>query len=140
PQHDVFRLDVAMDYSRGVGGLQRAGHLNRHVENLRQAHSRECQGLLQGEPIDEFSGDEVRAICLANLMDGDDVWMIKRGGGLGLLYEPAQALFVIGKLRRQKLQRDSAIEFRITGEVDLAHSTFSERFNDLIAADNLARG
>ena len=90
-------------------------------------------------PVDEFSCDERRAICLADFMNGDDVWMIKRGYGLRLLDEAAQALFVIGKLRGQKLQRNSAIEFRITGKIDLTHSPFTERRNDLIVSHDLSR-
>ena len=81
--------------------------------------------MLERLPVDELGGDEVRAFCLANFMNRDDVWVIKRGRGLRFLDKTAQTLFVIGKLRGQQLQRDFAIELRIIGEIDLAHSAFS---------------
>src|SRR5258708_32578765 len=70
-------------------------------------------------------------------MNGDDVWMIKRGRSFCFLDKTAQAALVIGKLRRQQLQCDFAIELRIIGEIDLTHAAFSEWCDDLIVSHDL---
>ena len=86
-------------------------------------------------PVDELGGDEVRAICLANFMDGDDVWMIERGSSLCFADKAAQSIFVIGILCGQQLERDFAIELRIAGKINLAHPTFAQRPDNFIVAD-----
>ena len=43
-------------------------------------------------------------------MDGNDVGMIQRGGGLGLLEKAAPALGVGDTFRRQNFDRDKAVE------------------------------
>ena len=71
-------------------------------------------------------------------MNRYDVRVIEGGRGLRFLDKTAQAVLVISKLRWQQLQRHFAIELRITCEIDLTHSAFSERSDDLIVSHAFA--
>src|SRR5262245_6823646 len=61
--------------------------------------------------------------------------MIERSQELCLALEPREALGIERKAFRQDLDRDVAIQFRVTGAIDLAHSTRAERRDDLVRTD-----
>src|SRR5207302_9232032 len=62
------------------------------------------------------------------------------GGGLRLLLEPAEALRVLRKRRRQHLDRHLAPEARIARAIHLAHPTGAEGRQDLVGAEARAGG
>ena len=76
-----------------------------------------------------------RSPACADFVDGDDVRMIQRGGGLRFLDEAAPLVVGAGAVRRQEFQRRGAIEQDIAGLVDHAHPAFAELFEDLVMAD-----
>src|SRR5206468_3830990 len=78
PDHDVLRLDVAMDDARGMRRCQRAAGLNCDFEDLRQLYSR-IDVLTQRLAIDKLSRDKTRTARRADLMNGKDVRMIQSG-------------------------------------------------------------
>src|SRR4029450_5544709 len=80
-QHYVFRLDVAMDYSRGMCGLQSARRLDRHIKNILQFHSLELHSMPERLSFDKLSRDEVRTFRLTNLVDRNNVRMVEGRGG-----------------------------------------------------------
>ncbi len=64
--------------------------------------------------------------------------MTEPGGGRGFPLEALAGLFVLQQMRRQKLQRDSALEFEILGLVDHPHAASAEFGEDLVVADRAA--
>ena len=56
PEHDVLRLDVAMDNAGFVGGSERSRHLNRDVNSFTQLHSPAHETLAQCLAFDQFTG------------------------------------------------------------------------------------
>ena len=66
--------------------------------------------VLQRHAIQKLHGDERLAVLLANFVDGADVGMVQRGGGLRLALEAARGLRVFGDVVGQKLQGDKAVE------------------------------
>ncbi len=114
-QHDVFRLDVAVDDAGGVGGDERAGDLRRHVERFAHAEGGARQPLAQRLALDVFGDDELRAVHLPDLVDGEDVRMIEGRGGARLLPEALYLVFVMREVFGQELQGDAAAEACVFG-------------------------
>ncbi len=72
---------------------------------------------------------------LVDLVDGADVGMVVRCGGLGLANEALLALLVLDEMRREELQGDETIELEIFGLVDHAHAAASDLGDDLVVGD-----
>src|ERR1044072_359344 len=87
--------------------------------------------------FDEFSGDDVRAGGLANLVDRDDVRMIECGSGARLLFEASQAIFVGRERSGQEFQCDFATEAFVFREINLAHSATTDERDHLIGTEGL---
>src|SRR5215813_4697013 len=136
PQHDVFGFDVAMDNSRLVRRRERRGDLNGDVERGYRRHPPFSQNLSQRQPFNEFGGDEMRRVEIADLVNGDDIRMVEGAGGFGLLLESEQSLIVFGALFEQQLERDLSFESRVAGQIDLPHPAGADRRNDLVAVES----
>ena len=89
PQHDVLRLDVAMDNAGFVGGRERSRDLDRHVDRFICFHRRARQTLAQRLAVDQFTGNVVSRMIFADLVNGQDVWMIERNDRARFLFETA---------------------------------------------------
>ena len=79
----------------------------------------------------------MNAVHVLDRVNGHDVRMVQGGDGLGLPLEPAQAL---GRshLGRQNLQRDLATEFRVLGNIDIAHAAGAKLLENLVVGQGLA--
>jgi hypothetical protein len=64
---------------------------------------------MQAVPLDQTHVDVKMAIDLAPVMDRDDVWLLKNGGGVRLSQESGPELFVLSILISEDLQRDSSL-------------------------------
>src|SRR5262245_61766871 len=112
PQHDVFRLDVAVNDSGLVRAGERARNLDGHVERLMQFELISRQTPPQRLAFDIFGADEVSPVYLPDLEDGDDVRMVETGRGARLALETTRAVRVLRELRRQQFERDLTPEPR----------------------------
>jgi hypothetical protein len=79
--------------------------------------------LSQRLPGDVLGRDEVFAVVLADLMDGDDVGMIQCRCGAGFSLKTRDPFGIRGELRRQQLQGDLPVEPRVTRQVNFAHTS-----------------
>jgi len=86
----------------------------------------------QSLPFEVLHRDEVPPFVLIHVVDGADVWVIQRRGGLGLALEPLQCMAVPGHLFRQELQGDGALQLDIFGLVDDPHAAAAKLFQDLV--------
>src|SRR6185295_1652249 len=82
--------------------------------------------------IDELGGDEVSRVVAADLENGDDVGMIQREGGAGLLLESAQSILIGCELSREQLEGDLAAEARVLREINHSHSAGAEFRRNLV--------
>src|SRR5262249_22381427 len=73
--------------------------------------------------------------CFANLVNGDDVWMVERRGSFGLLLKAAQPVSIICKRSRQDFDGDLAVEPRVAGAPDFAHPARAEEGEDFVVAE-----
>jgi len=95
-----------------VRGRERRGDLRRHVEGFGEAHALARESSPERHALDELRGDE-RDGALPDLVDGQDVRVVERGGGARLALEEADALFIPRRAGVQQLDGDRAIELRI---------------------------
>src|SRR4029453_9583312 len=109
PDHDVFRLDVAMYDARGMRRSQCADDLRRYVEGLADRQFRPRHSPAQRGALDIFGCDEMPALGLADLENSDDVRVVERGRCLGLLLEAAQTFRVLRVAFGKELDCDFAI-------------------------------
>ena len=75
---------------------------------------------------------------LAERVNRADVRVVERRGAARLTLEAVKARRVAHEGGRQDLHRDLAAEASIPGEVDLAHAAMTERFQDLVIAEDVA--
>src|SRR2546428_5123437 len=104
-QHDVLRLDVTMDDSGLMRRGQRRCDLRGETEQFTHRHWRLNHALSQGFALDEFRGDELMRIYLADLVNGQDVGMVQRGSGASFLLKSPHALSIASEESRQHFQR-----------------------------------
>jgi hypothetical protein len=118
-----------------VGGTERRGDLNRHVQNFYQLRLAAGERRAQGHAVNKFRTEKSRSVHLSDFVNRQDVRVIKGRGGARFLYETLHAFLVPRDLRAQKLERDRAIEFRIERAIDFAHPACAEQGLNLVAPD-----
>jgi hypothetical protein len=72
---------------------------------------------------------------LANLVDGDDVWVLKVGGGFGFPVEAPHVGLASQLAREYQFQRNCAVEIDLPGLEDDAHTAAGNFFEDLVIAE-----
>ena len=66
--------------------------------------------------------------------------MRQRRDRLGLALEPGERVGIRGEVRRQHLDRDVAVELRVSRPIDLAHAPRADRREDLVGTQPVAGG
>ena len=87
-EHDVVRLDVAVDNSLGVRSFEPFSDLGRDGPRLFVAHGTLLESFAQSLTVEESHPDEGSALTLVYLVNGADVGMIDGGRSFGLSNEP----------------------------------------------------
>ena len=77
-QHDVVRLDIAMDDTDRVRRRERACDLNADVERLVRPEWSFSNSITQRFAVDELRGDKVLGVDLVYFVDGENVWVVQR--------------------------------------------------------------
>jgi hypothetical protein len=137
-QHDVRGLQVAVDDA----GMMRGGEAGCELQQ-----DRGCLGYGHGAPLEphperlafvERHRDEQLMVPVANLINGGDVRMVEGAGGLRFTKEARPRLRVLRDGRREKLERDLAVEACILREVHHTHSAEADRFQNAKVGDGRA--
>ena len=138
---DVARLHVAVDDPVAVGVGQGDGHVGADLGRPVGVHGAgRAQDGGQGPAVDELHDDEVGAVVLAPVEDGDDVRVGQVGGGLGLAAEPLHEGPVDRQLGEEDLQGHGPVEQPVVGPVDLGHPPAGHQVGQLVAAGQDAWG
>ena len=135
--HDVGGLDVAMDDAARVRRRERAGDLDGIVERRGNRQRPLRQQPIERRAVHQLHRDEGRPRVLADLVDGDDVRMVQRRGGLRLADEAAMPLGVRRRFRRQHLDRNRTPEPRIDGAVNDTHPAAADFSLDPVVRNGL---
>jgi len=138
PRHkNVRRLNVAVDDPLGVGCIEGIGDFDGERERGIEVHRPALDRVLEGHAVQKLHYDVGLSVLLANVVNGADVGMIQRRGGLRFAPETAQGLRVFGYFVRQKLERNKAIQSRVLGLVHNAHAAATELLDNAVVGDGL---
>ncbi len=133
-KHDVGGLEIAVEdalvMGGGEAGAQLAGDLDRLV--ARQAADAAEQG---GEvfTVDEFHGDKLLALHLADVEDPADVGMGDLARKADLVVKTLKPGGIVFEGFGQEFQGDGLVEREVVGAVDLAHSPRAEEADNAVA-------
>ena len=151
-QHDVGRLDVAVDDAGAVAVVERAQHVGRDRQRtLGQDLATvlgAAQDVAQRLALDVLHDDvgHVAAVLvdrLAGVVDRDDRGVVERCGRLGLAAEAGLERVVGGEVAAKLLDGDGAAEAQVAADAYVGHAAASEQAAELIAlaqADGLVAG
>ena len=138
-EQDVGRLDVAVDEAVAVGGVERPADLRDDVRGpLGPQAPLGADERAQVGPVDVAHDDEQHAVVLARVVDGEDVGVLDRGGGLGLGDEAPAEVLVVGEDRVDDLQRDRALQPELRRAVDDAHAAAAREGLDAVIGEDVA--
>ena len=135
---DVSGLNVAMNDSFGVRGIERVGDVDAQCHQSVQVHWMTGDAVLQCRTFQELHRDERLPVLFTDVMDRADVGVTKGRCGLRFTPESAECMRLSGHTFRQKLERDEKVETCILGFVDDTHAAATELFEDAIVRDGLA--
>ncbi len=117
---------------------KRGRNLRRVLERLRRRHRTTSDQRVEARAVDQLHRDERRAVVFVDLVDGDDVRMVERGGGARFLDEAAMPIDIGRGIGRQHLDRHRPSEPRVVGGIDHAHAAASDLGVDAVMR-NLTR-
>src|SRR5262249_234520 len=137
PEHDVLRFNIAMDNSRLMCGGERTRHLDGDINSFTQLHSSAHQTLTQRLAFDQFAGYVINCVILADLVNGQDIWMIEPYYCVRFLLKALQALGVAGKAKGQEFKRGLATGNNVGGQIDFTHPPGADRFRNFVVTDRL---
>ncbi len=131
----VVRLDVSVDDAVPVRVAERGEHLADvgDGDGHGTGAARDDQ-LLEGAPLDVLHDDEVRALGLAPVVDGDDVRVGEPRRMGRLAAEALDELHVVRVPLVEHLDRDLAAELLVLGEPDVGHAPRAELPLEPVAA------
>ena len=82
--------------------------------------------------LDQFHGDELHALGLAEVVNPDHVAVGDLVGEDKLLFEAGQDLGTGGHIRPDDLQGHDPVQFAVAGLVHRAHPALAEEFENLV--------
>ncbi len=119
---DVRGLDVPVDDSFRVCGIERVGDLDAQIEHRFDLQRLASDPVPERLPLQQFHGDEGSPIGLVDLVDRADVRVVQGGRSFGLPLETAESLRVVGEFVGKELQGDVATELQVFRLVDHTHA------------------
>ncbi len=134
-QQDVRRLDVAMDQALCVRRGQPQGRLHADAQDFLGAQRAVAVDPILERPAVDAGHHQVRETVLrigVDGVDGDDVVVDDRGGGLRLAGEPPASGAAGGQLRGEDLDGHDPVQRRVERLEDDPHAPFTQHADDLI--------
>ena len=125
-----------MDDAGAMGRVERVGDFDPKGERLVQRHGTLRKPVGQRLAFEELEDEE----AVADVEQRADVRVRELRDCPGFAVEPLPELGIGGERGRQDLDRHRAIEPRVTGSVDLAHSARAERRGELVGTETCAGG
>ena len=126
---NVPRLDVAVDQAPGMGVVQGLGDLVQNAYSpLHRQRPFPADDLGQGVPLQVLHGNEVVALQLTDVIDGDDVGVFETSSSPGFLEEALDKLLVPSEVRGQYLDGHQAVQYSVVGFEDHAHAAAADLF------------
>ena len=122
-----------------VNRISPPGDLDADVERAARRETPVLDELAERLAFDQLHRDEEVSVGGPDVVHGDDVRVIERRGRARLLLEAGAPLGVLGKSRREDLDRHLAAETGIARLVDFSHASGAERSNDFVGSESRSR-
>ncbi len=120
-----------------MGGRDAPARATHDADDVPPAPRPRAEPVPQRLPLDELHGDPDLLVVGADVVHGDDVWVLQARERLGLSQQPGARLLAPAHLAADHLERDLAIELRIVGGVDHSHPAGAELREDHQPTDDL---
>src|SRR5207302_1498829 len=134
--HQVRRLDIAMQNAARVYGREAVGNLSRDLQRFGNPHWAGVQFLFQRFAAIVGHHDERLAVfSRLETVDVTHVAMLDRRGSQGLARKPFSCGFIVAPLRRQELDRDVTSAPRVPGGIHYPHRAAAALGEDFIICD-----
>ena len=130
-EHDILRLDVAMDQAGGVGGVERRRDLDRDVERFVDTHRPALQALPKCFAIDELGDEVVQSLMLAEFVDRQDSGMVEGGRRQRFAFETLDDV-VVHEIAGDDFDRDRPLQACVAPAIDLAHPAGADETEHLV--------
>src|SRR4051812_24266199 len=134
---DIRRLDVAMDDAAAVGGVEGIGDLDAVLRQGRVLDRLPADLLVERLAFEQFHGDELLAVVVADFIDGADVAVVQRGCGASLALEALERLRITLEFAVEEFERDVAAEVDVLSFIYDAHAAAAEPTKDAVMRDVL---
>src|SRR5580658_390431 len=135
--HDIFRLDVAVHDTGGVGDGQGLRDLAADVKQFLDGQTGVGQGT-EGMAFNKLHRDVTAAGGLTDIVNGDDVRMIECGSSTSFSQESLDRAAVAEVAFGKELERHRASEPEVARTIDLTHAAAAEFGGDVVIAYGLA--
>ncbi len=137
---DVRWLDVPMDDSLRVCGVERVGDLDAQIEHRFDLQRLASDPVPECLPLQQFHGDEGSPIGLVNLVDRANIRVVQRGRSLGLPLKTAESLCVVGEFVGKELKGNVATELQVFCLIHHAHAATADLAEYAVMGNRLPHG
>src|ERR1700686_5373092 len=125
------------DFSLMCGG-KAVGNLEGVIRGLAHWDWAFVQTLAEVFSLEQFGDNVGHSTLKADVVNGQDVRVVQRGGGSRLLFEAAQMIRIVAGSRPNQLQRDIASQPFVARAKDFAHPSRTDLFEDPVVPQELA--
>ena len=127
-----------MNHAFGVRRLERAGNLQRDVDNLRRVERLARHEGLEVGALQALHRDERPAVVLIDLVHRANLWMVEQGDGSGFAAEPPCGVGVVRELVGKEFQGNTAPEPLVFGVVNHPHPPYPQLADDPVVGDRFS--
>ena len=118
-----------------VRRVERVGDLRCDFQGLRHRNRILEDPIRERRASDQFEDQRGHTCRVLDPIDAADVRMIQSGEHVRLAREPRTPIGIGGEQCREELQRDVAIQLRVTGAIHLTHPAGPQQIDDLVGAE-----
>src|SRR5579864_6300181 len=111
---------------------QRVGNLGSDGDCLAKRHCPRTDQRPQRLTPNHLHCDIGRAVQVSKFVNGHNVWMVQRRGGLGFALEAAESLGVVSYVVGQEFKSNKATEVGVLCLVNNSHSPAAKLFNHAV--------
>jgi hypothetical protein len=128
----ILRLQISVDDACVVRGNETARDLNRILDRLPRREGSPAQSTAKRLAPQQLGHDVRPAIVSADVVDGENVWMIERRSGTRFPFEAALAIAIEAECGWQDFDGDLSAQARIARAIDLAHAAGPDEADDFV--------
>ena len=132
---DVRGLQIAVDDPLLVRGFERLCDLLRDGQGFVERHGPARDALRQIVTFNKFHHEGGQAPAFFETVDRGDVRMIEGSEHFGFALKTREPIGIDRERRRQDLDRDLPLEFRVGRPIHLPHPAFPDRRGDVVDAE-----